>query len=138
MIKDHQQLRIPALSPHQPPLLIEVNWSGDLRNAEAHKDQSVRFKIGDKVTEVNFMQLWSLFFALSSPEQQTNMIPAQYTANRKIEVKFVLRADKDIKAGELIPVEHYVTLPEDRFIDIHDDSYKKAKIKLDKNILQTI
>ena len=138
MITDHQKLEIPSLSPNQKPLELDINFRGDLREVEKYKDQVVRFKIGKEVTEVNFEQLWSLFFAMSSPEQQTAMVPTSNLTNRKIEVEFVLRADQDIAKGELIPIKHYVTLPEDRFIDMYDEGYKKAKIAINTKELQTL
>src|SRR3990167_6982582 len=131
MIQDHQILRVPSLSINQKPLIIEVNWEGDLREVEQHKDQKVRFSIGKEMTEVNYEQLWSLLFAMSNEEQQTKMVQTSHLANRKIEFEFVVRANEDIAKGDLIPIKHYIMLPEDRFIDMYDEGYKKAKIKLD-------
>lgn len=85
---------------------------GDI-TVEALPGGKLRLTLGQKSTEVEYKDLWGVAFLLGKEdkERQDQLVPVQKKEMMVFSRKHVIRAEKDIKAGETLNVWCEVNIP---------------------------
>lgn len=75
------------------------------------EEGKVSITIGKQSTEVEYKELWGVIFVLGEGKYRDEMIPVQKKEMMVFSRKHVIKATKDIKAGETINVWCEVNIP---------------------------
>ena len=73
--------------------------------------ETVEFKINEEKVIISLGDLRTILFALSDNEEQKKMMPLQMVTQRKYQTMLGVKAQKDIKKGEVINFKVDIPLP---------------------------
>ena len=74
-------------------------------------NETVEFKINEEKVIISLGDLKTILFALSNPQEQKDMMPLQMVTQRKYQTMLGIKAQKDIKKGEVINFKVDIPLP---------------------------
>lgn len=72
---------------------------------------SLKFRIGEEEAIFSLGDIRTILFALSDTKAQRDMLPIQMVTQRKYQTVLGIKADRDIKKGEMINFKVDIPLP---------------------------
>ena len=88
---------------------IEVNWRPE--DEKINECKVLRIKINGEEGYVALGDLRTILFACSNPKEQRKMLPIQMVTQRKWQTVLGVKADHDIKKGEIVNFKVDIPLP---------------------------
>ena len=126
MLTNHQKWRM-LDENGKNAFIAEVNW--DESDERTNKCKIVKFTLTDgKEVFVKKENLYTMLFAMGSPEEQQKMVPQKVTKVRAYETVLGIKATKDIHKGEVIRFPIKIDLPpiEEEVIGELKQEYKES------------
>ena len=93
----------------------------------------VELRIGDERARIALGDLRTILFALSSPKQQRDMMPLQMVTQRRYQTVLGVRAEKNIKKGEVVNFKVDIPLP-----PIEKEIMMEATRQIQKGLIRPI
>lgn len=79
--------------------------------ADPKKPESLKIKVGEEEAVFSLGDLRTILFALSNNEEQRKMLPLQMVTQRSYKTLLGVKADRDIKKGEMVNFKVDIPLP---------------------------
>lgn len=110
MIEEAQKFDIKSLQGGKCSIFAvpkKIEESGGIR----YELDAIEIKINDEKAVIALGDIRSIIFALSNPKQQRDMLPLQMVTQRNYKTLLGLKAERDIKKGEMINFQVDIPLP---------------------------
>ncbi len=108
MLNENETFKVKDVSGKNP-MSVEVNWRPD--DEATNECKVLRIKMGKEEAYIAIGDLRTILFATSSAEEQRKMMPMQMVTQRRYQTMLGVKADKDIKKGEMVNFKVDIPLP---------------------------
>lgn len=75
------------------------------------KTKWIKIKIGKESSRIKKKDLWQIAFMISDVMKQDELLPAQQITMMEFDREHMVKAEKDIKAGEIVKFHCHVSVP---------------------------
>jgi hypothetical protein len=120
MISDKAKLKVGKLE-------VDVNWSPEVTPCK-----KIRFKFDGKTQILDHKEVYSMLMLFGTPDEQVALIPSTKREMVLIERMLHIKANKDIKQGELITVPYTYSIDKETYDQMLRDnprSFRKVDEK---------
>lgn len=108
MITDPEKFNVKDKSG-KTDVTFEVNWNP--LDEDTNECKVLKIRIGKEETYIATGDLRTILFAISNPEEQRKAMPIQMVTQRRYQTILGVKADKDIKKGEMVNFKVDIPLP---------------------------
>ena len=111
MIEESQKFDLKDLSGKKKCSIFADPKKTVVDGVEDFTLDSLRFRIGDEEAIFSLGDIRTILFALSDNKAQRDMLPIQMVTQRKYQTVLGVKADRDIKKGEMVKFKVDIPLP---------------------------
>ena len=104
-----------------------------LFNEKEYTLEDVEIQIGEEKARITLGDLRTILFALSNPKEQKEMMPIAMVTQRRYQTMLGVKAQKDIKKGEVVNFKVDIPLP-----PIEKEIMMEATRQINKGLIRPI